>query len=300
MRFKENLVSYSFLLPFMIIFFIFLFYPFIYALWLSFHKVTDLFDVFGKLKFVGLKNYIKLFKDVEFWWAILMTLLYAAITIPLNIALSLTLAALLHGAFKGVRAYRTCFFMPFVLDTFVVAIVWKFLYSHPYGVVTQVLKFLHINLPPLLSSPKTAMPSIAVAMVLKNCGFGMILYLAGLQNIPQSIYEAAEIDGAPAWKQHLYITLPLLKPITFFLILTELIGAFSAFAEFYGMTGGGPVIRVGTHILGSTKVTGLYLFRNFESLKLGYAASISFVLLILTLLISFVCAKILRPEVRYG
>ena len=288
--------AYLFIIPFAIFFAIFLGYPFFYALYLSFHKVTDIYDAFNALKFVHLHNYIKLMKDVEFWWSILMSLLYGAMTIPLSIFVSLILANLLHRTFSLVKLYRTGFFLPYLLDVFVVAIVWKFLYAHPYGIITQLLQRIGIDIPPLLASPKTAMLSVAIAMTLKGCGFGMLLYLAGLQNIPRSLYEAASIDGAPPWKQLFYITLPMLKPITLFMVVTGIIGALSAFAEFYGMTGGGPIIRVGSHILGCTKVAGLYLFRNLESLKLGYAAAISFVLLIIALIISAVSAKLLRVE----
>jgi len=296
MNLRENATSYLFILPFLIIFVAFLGYPIFYSLYLSFHKVVDLYDVFGGMKYVGLHNFVKLFKDVEFGWSILITFYYAVLLIPMSLFISFVLAILLNNRLRGARVFRSAYFLPFVLDVFVVAIVWRFLYSSPYGVIIKILNTLHIHMPPPLGTPSTALPSIAIAMALKNAGLGMILFLAGLQNIPQSIYEASAIDGASTWRRHIDITLPLLRPIILFLVVTGMIGVFSAFAEFYGMTDGGPWITFHENTLGMTKATGLYLFRQFESLKLGYAAAISFILLIITIIISFISMRLLRQR----
>lgn len=302
-RFKRilvgNLTSYGFILPFLIIFVVFLGYPVFYSLYLSFHRVTSLFDVFGGMKFVGLRNFVILAKDIEFWWALLMTGYYACLSIPLGIAVSLLLAVLLSRALKFRSLFRSAYFMPFVLDVFVVGIVWTFLYSSPYGVIVRLVDFLGIHYfdrTGFLAHPYFAMPSVVFAMILKNAGFGMILYLAALQNIPQSIYEAADIDGASAWKKLIHVTIPLLKPVTLFLVIIGVINALSAFAEFYAMTGGGPTINVFGKALGATKVSGVLLFRHFESLNLGYAASISWILLAITLCISLLSIKVIRYE----
>ncbi|MCK4328851.1 sugar ABC transporter permease [candidate division WOR-3 bacterium] len=294
---RENLISFSLILPFLIIFCIFLLYPIIYSLILSFHRVTDLYDVFGGLKLVGGRNYTKLFHDVEFWWAILMTLYYAALSIPIGIVFSFLLAVFLVGRIKGSRIFRTCFFLPFVLDVFVVAIVWTLLYSSPYGIVMKLFELIGLKIPPLLSTPATSMPAIVAAMTLKNAGFGMILFIASINNIPQSLYEAASIDGVSGFAKHRYITIPLIKPVILFLVVTGTIASLSAFAEFYGMTrDGGPMINLKGNIVGITRVTGMYLFREFRSLKLGYAAAISFVLLIISLTISLISFRLLRER----
>jgi len=292
---KENLRAYLLLLPFLVIFLGFLAYPIIYSVRLSFHEVTDLYNVFGGLKPVGLSHYAKILSDKEFWWGVLMTFYYALLTIPTGIIVSLFLAVLLNQKLKGSSIYRSAFFVPFVLDTFVVGIVWTFIYSAPYGILPNLLakineKWGSVN---FLALPALAMPSVAMAMVLKNAGFGMVLFLAGLQNIPESLYEAAEIDGATGLKKHLYITIPMLKPIILFMIITGIIGSLSAFAEFYGMTGGGPTINLGGNAFGATKVTGMYLYRAFESLKLGYASATSFILLVITLILSYFGMKLL-------
>ena len=295
---KDNITSYLFLLPFAFIFLTFLAYPIIYSLWLSFHKVTNLYDVFGGLQYIGLRNYITLLSDPEFWWAVAMTFYYAILSIPLNIIVSLILAILMHRGLKATNIYRTAFFMPYVLDIFVVAIVWTFIYSAPYGILPQLMGKIHSNLRGvnLLATPLASMPAIVLAMVLKGAGFGMVLFLAGLQNIPKSLYEAGEIDGATGFKKHIYITLPMLRPILLFMVVTGVVASLSAFAEFYGMTGGGPTISLGGQALGVTRVTGLYLFRAFENLKLGYAAATSFILLIFTIALSLIGVKLIKRK----
>lgn len=293
---RENLISYSLILPFLLIFTLFLLYPIIYSLILSFHRVTDLFDVFGSMEFVRGGNYIRLFRDVEFKWALLMTLYYAVLSIPLAIAFSFLLAALMRGSIKGRNIFRACFFLPFVLDVFVVAIVWTLLYSSPFGVIMQGLKLIGLEIPPPLATPSTAMPSVVIAMILKGAGFGMILFIAAMDNIPQSLYEAAAIDGASNFARLRYITIPLVRPVILFLVIIGTIGSLSAFAEFYGMTGGGPMISFRGSIVGATRVTGMYLYRNFQSLRLGYAAAISFVLLVISLSFSLVSLRFLRER----
>ncbi len=296
---REQISSYIYISPFLIIFLVFIGFPFLYAFYLSFHQVTSLRDVFGGLQFVGLKNYWLILKDPKFHWALIATLYYAVLIIPLNIAFSLLLASLMRIPFKLNSAFRTGFFLPFVLDAFVVGIVWTFLLSGRFGIITNILRpFISegIYRQGFLGTPATVMPSVATAMVLKGAGFGMVLYLAAMQNIPKEIYEAASIDGASGFKRFFYVTLPLLKPVTTFLVITGFIGAISAFAEFYAMTGGGPTIRVFGVPQGMTKVTGLYLFDFIQTLKLGKAAALAFILLVITLSISLFYAKLQKGK----
>ncbi len=297
--FKEQISSYIYIGPFLLIFLIFIGFPFVYAFFLSFHQVTSLSDVFGGLKFVGFQNYIDILKDPRFHWSLLVTIYYAALIIPMNIAFSLLLASLMRVPFKLNSVFRTGFFLPYVLDAFVVGVVWTFLLSGRFGIITNLLRpFISetIYRQGFLGTPATAMPSVATAMVLKGGGFGMILYLAAMQNIPKEVYEAASIDGASGIKKFRYITFPLLKPVTTFMVITGLIGAISAFAEFYAMTGGGPTVYKFGMPQGMTKVTGLYLFDFIQSLKLGKAAALAFILLLITLFISLLYAKLQRSK----
>lgn len=298
---RDNLVSYSFLAPFLIIFAVFLAYPVFYSLYLALHRVpSDSFDIFGGLVFVGFDNFARLFADTRFWWSVLMTLYYAALIIPSGIAASLVLALLLNNRLKAVAVYRSAFFMPYVLDMLVVGIVWTLIYSPHVGILVRILESVGISTfteKGFLGMTASAMPSVVLANVLKGAGFGMILYLSAIQNIPRSLYEAAQMDGATAWQQFRSITLPLVKPITFFMVIIGTISALNAFAEVYAMTSGGPNVDVGGKALGATWVTGYYVFDTFyNQFRLGYAAAMSYVLLALTLAITFVNRRFLSTE----
>jgi ABC-type sugar transport system permease subunit len=299
-RLRDNLVAYAFLAPFLVIFLTFLFYPIFYSLYLSFHRVSDLYDVFGAMKFVRLDNFTQLIHDGQFWWSLLMTLYYAALVIPFGIILSLCLALLLNNRLPFRSLFRSAYFMPYVLDMFVVGVVWVLIYSPHFGVLNRLFMLFDIETfleKGFLGNPWSAMPAVAFANVLKSSGFGMVLYLAAIANISPSLYEAAAIDGAGGWHRFRAITYPLLKPVTLFLVIIGIITALNAFAEIYAMTEGGPNVEIGGRALGATWVTGYYLFRTFYvSLKLGYAAAISYVLLLLTLIISVINMRLFRTE----
>jgi multiple sugar transport system permease protein len=300
-RVRENLSAYIFIAPFLIIFAVFLAYPVFYSLYLALHRVpTDSFDVFNSLRFVGLANFRLLFADTKFWWSVLMTLYYAALIIPSGIAVSLTLALLLNNRLKAVALYRSAFFMPYVLDMLVIGIVWTLIYSPHVGILVRIFETVGITAfseRGFLGMPGTAMPAVVLTNVLKGAGFGMILYLSAIQNIPQSLYEAASIDGASGWQRFRSITLPLVKPITFFMVIIGTISALNAFVEVYAMTGGGPNVDVGGRALGATWVTGYYVFDTFyNQFRLGYAASMSYVLLALTLVVTLINRRLLGSD----
>ncbi len=299
---RETLIAFIFLAPFLVIFSIFLVYPIFYSLYLSFRHVaadTDLFNVFSDMRFVGLKNYVTLVKDYHFWWSLLMTFYYALLYIPLLIFTSLILAVLLNNQLKGHSFFRSAYFMPNVLDMFVVGTIWMFLYAPQGGIISQILNFLGIEYfarEGILGNPRTAMLGVVIALVLKNAGFGMILFLAAIQNIPQSVYEAADIDGANNWQKFAKITIPLVRPIILFMVITGMIGALNSFTEIYAMTSGKPSIVVFGKTMEATRVTGYYLFRQWDRMNYGYAAAMSYFLLIITLFVSYINAKILKSH----
>jgi multiple sugar transport system permease protein len=300
---RDNLVAFLFLAPFLITFGVFLAYPLFYSFYLSLNKVTRLVNVFENLSFVGLQNFVDLAGDGLFGWSLLMTLYYAGLMVPLGIAASLLLAVLLNNKLRFHNLFRTAFFMPYVLDLFVVGIVWTFIYSPHFGVLTRILEAIRIDFfseQGFLGRPETAMPAVVMVNVLKGAGFGMVLYLAALQNIPESVYEAADVDGASWWQKLTKITIPLLRPVTLFMIIVGVVAALNAFAEIYAMTSGGPSVNVGGKAYGATWVTGYYLFDTFYvKLKLGYAAAMSYVLLAIAVAISLVNIRILRPKMEY-
>ncbi len=291
---KTRATYLLFILPFTVVFLIFLGFPFLYAFYLSFHRITNLLNILSGLKFAGLANYLYILKDPEFYWGVIASLYYGALSIPFGMAVSLGLALLVRPRKPLLKAYRTLFFLPFVLDAFVVGIVWTFLYAPRYGVFTQVLHWLHLASLDfgVLASPATAMPGVVLAMTLKNAGFGMVLFLAALDQIPREVLEAADIDGATGLRKLWYVTLPQLKPVMLFLVVVGIIGALSAFAEFYAMTGGGPTMFLWGKPVGATKVAGYYLFEHFSNMRVGIAAATSFVLLLLSLGISLLSMRL--------
>ena len=300
---RENVSALVFLSPFIAIFLVFLAYPLFYSFYLSLNKVTTPVNVFEHLRFVGLENFVALAKDGLFRWSLLMTLYYAALIVPLGIAASLLLAVLLHNKLRFHSLFRTAFFLPYVLDLFVVGIVWTFIYSPHYGILTRILESVGIHYfseQGFLGRAGTAMPAVVLVNVLKGAGFGMILYLAALQNIPESVYEAAEVDGATWWQKLRLITIPLLNPITLFMVIVGAVAALNAFVEVYAMTAGGPSVDVAGKAYGSTWVTGYYLFDTFYvKFKLGYAAAMSCVLFAIAVVVSLVNIRVLKPKAEY-
>jgi len=301
-RWRDTVTALAFLSPFLIVYAVFLIYPIFYSMYLSFRTVapdTDMFNIFADMKFVGLKNYITLLKDYHFWWSLAVTFYYAVLYIPLLIFTSLILAVLLNNQLKGHSFFRSAYFMPNVLDMFVVGTIWMFLYAPQGGVITQILNAVGIDYfarEGILGNPRTAMLGVVVALVLKNAGFGMILFLAAIQNISSSVYEAADIDGANNFQKFTKITIPLVKPVILFMVVTGMIGALNSFTEIYAMTQGKPNVVVFGKTMEATRVAGYYLFRQWDRMNYGYAAAMSYILLFITLGVSYINAKVLKSS----
>ena len=288
-------------LPFLTVFIVFLGYPIAYSLYISLHKVTlstNLFNVFSDMTFVGFDNYSNLLSNFEFWWSLVVTVLYMFISIPFGIFLSLFLAVILNNKLKGVYFFRSAFFLPNVLDMLVIGLIWKFIYS-PDGLLDHFLGKIGITFfheTGFLGNPKTALLAVAIAMIIKGAGFGMILFLTALNNISQNIYEAADIDGLNWLDKFRYITVPLVKPVILFLTIAGTMASLNAFTEFYIMTEGNPVTTVMDQSVGVTKITGYYLFSKFSEMRYGYSAAISYFLLVFALLVSWFNFKFLKSE----
>ncbi|GJQ33657.1 MAG: sugar ABC transporter permease [Ignavibacteriaceae bacterium] len=270
--------AYIFLAPALTAIFVFFFIPVISAFVISF---TD-FDIYAignysKFRFTGLDNYIKLFDNPLFWKALKNTFFFVVVSGPLSIAVSLGAAILLNSKlvkFKGV--FRLVYFMPVVTTLVAVSIVWRFIYHPEFGLLNYGLSFIGIDKIDWLGDPNWAMPSIIILSIWKNFGYNMIIFIAGLQNIPEELYEAAHIEGANAWQRFTKITLPMLAPTTIFITIITMIGYFQLFAEPYIMTQGGP--------LDSTLSIVLYMYQEgFRWWNMGYSSSIAFVLFVIIL-----------------
>ncbi len=265
-----------FLFPALFSIFVFFFLPVIAAFLMSF---TD-FGIYSLAdwrytRFVGFGNYAKLFNDPLFWTALKNTFYFVLVAGPLSIATSLLTAVLLNSKLAKFKVFfRLAYFLPVITTLVAVAIVFRFIYHPHFGLLNYLLGFFGISPIDWLGDPNWAMPAIILMAVWKNFGFNMIIFTAGLQNIPAQLYEAAEIEGANAWHKFFKITLPMLAPTTLFVGVITLIGFFQLFAEPYIMTQGGP--------LNSTLSIVQYMYREgFRWWNMGYSAALAFVLFVI-------------------
>ena len=290
---ESNPSGYVFLAPALILIGVFFLLPILAALVLS---LTD-FDIYavadsGNARFVGLANYARLFRSPDFWTALKNTLYFALVGGPLTIALSLGAALLLNNRLVRFRSFfRTAFFTPFVTTLVAVAIVWKYLYHPQYGLLNYALQGIGIDPIDWLGDPRWAMPAIIVMAAWKNFGYNMLIFIAGLQSIPEDLYEAAQLDGASAIQRFRHVTLPMLAPTLVFVGVITMIGYFQLFAEPYVMTRGGP-------LRATTSVVLLMYEEGFRWWRMGYAAALAFVLFVVILIATWLQTKIQRPEAR--
>ncbi len=260
---SSNRIGYVMVAPYLVHLMIFFGYPLLFAFVLIFHR----WDVVTPMEFVGVKNFARLFQDDLFFRAILNTGLFLVIHIPFQIIVALFFAELLNAKFKGRNFFRTIYFLPVVVSGVVITILFQQLFAFETGYVNGILTALGGSRVPWLVSPQWAMPSIALMATWKNVGFYIILFLAGLQNIPESMYEVAHLEGATTWQRWWHVTLPLLNPMMVTVIVLSTIGGFSLFIEPYVLTGGGP--------LNSTLSALLYIYNQaFYFNHMGYAAAL--------------------------
>ncbi len=275
---RRTRAAWMFLAPAIILLVLFFLVPVGAGLLMS---LTD-FDLYaiGSLsvaRFVGLENYQRLLHDETFWTAVWNTMKFVFIGGPLSIGVSLGAALLLNAKLVRLRGFfRTVYFAPVVTTLVSVAIVWRYLYHPKYGLLNFLLGLVGIEPIDWLGDPQWAMPAIILLAVWKNFGYNMLIFVAGMQTIPENLYEAAKIDGAGPARRFLHITLPGLGPTFLFVSVTTMIGFFQLFAEPYVMTQGGP--------LGATRSLVLYMYEEgFRWWRMGMAAAVAGVLLVITL-----------------
>ena len=261
--------GYLFILPSLVHLIVFLAIPLLFSFYLSF---TDWRGTnFYSAPFIGLENYNFMLGDRRWWNAMGNSAYYTILSVPLGMMASLAIALVMNQKLRGVNLFRTLFFMPVISSWVAVSVIWITLLDPQVGIVNYILKIVGLPTANWLGDPASAMPSLVLITIWKGAGFNMVIWLAGLQAIPQELREAAAIDGANSWQSFWRITLPLLKPTTFFLLITGIIGSFQVFSSVYVITGGGP--------RGSTDVAvhRIYL-RAFESFDMGYASALAWVL----------------------
>ena len=277
MKSAEARAAILFIAPAMMLLLIFFFAPVIagFALSLTDFDLYTIGDVHN-LRFVAFRNYRDLIVSGIFWQAIGNTFYFSLIGGPLTVATSLGAALLVNAKLTRAKAFfRTVYFAPVVTTLVAVSIVFKYLYHPRFGIVNRALAAIGIHGPDWLGDPKWAMFSIILLAVWRQFGYSMIIFIAGLQNIPEELYEAARIDGAGAWRQFRHVTLPMLGPTFLFVGIVTAIGYLQLFAEPYVMTGGGPLNK-------TLSVVMLMYQQGFKWWRMGYAASVAFVLFVIT------------------
>jgi multiple sugar transport system permease protein len=277
---REAIEGYIGISPWLIGFLVFTLGPMIASFYFSFTN----WRITVSPQWVGLDNYIKMFSgDKDFYQAMRVTFTYVAIALPLNLIVGLALSLLLNHQLPGIGIFRTIFYLPVVLSGVAVALMWMWLLNPDYGVVNSILSGFGIQGPKWFFDPDTALISIVI-MNLWRVGGSAVIYLAGLQNIPPHLYEAAEMDGAGAWSKLWNVTIPMLTPTLFFQLVMEAIDAFQVFTAAYIITDGGPVR--------STLFYMLYMFRTaFTDFEMGYASALAWVLGIIILIFTALVFK---------
>jgi multiple sugar transport system permease protein len=286
---RHQAAAWLFLAPALIALAVFFVVPVFGALMMSF---TD-FDIYAlgnlnAVRFIGLENYSRVLDTPLFWTALKNTFFFVLVGGPLSVGVSLGTALMLNSRlarFKSV--FRTVFFLPVVTSLVAVAVVWRYLYHPAHGLLNYLLSFFGIGMVDWLGDPNLAMPAIILLAVWKNFGYNMLIFIAGLQNIPDELYEASYLDGAGAWRQFVDITIPMLAPTTIFVVMITVIGYFQLFAEPYVMTQGGPLYSTMSIVL-------LMYEQGFRWWNMGYAAAIAFILFAIILVFTLVQMAIQR------
>jgi multiple sugar transport system permease protein len=285
-RRRRLIVAFLFILPALINFAIFRYIPIVQSFTASLYKYS-LLGGYGD--FVGAQNYTRMLGDPVFWRSLQATVLFVLYKVPIQIAISLGLAVLLERQTVGTAIVRSAILTPMVTSIIIVSIIWAMMYHSQQGLIQSILVSLGSRKIPFLSDPGRALPAIAFMMIWHDVGFSFIIFVAGLKGIPEMYYEAAIVDGANRWQLFTNVTIPLLKPVLMFVIVTQTIFSFQVFVPVYQMTQGGP--------LDATKVIVYYIYQQgFRFQDMGYASALSIVTLVILLIVSWLQMRFLRIE----
>ena len=283
LRREETIAGYLFLLPNFVGFVVFMLFPIIFAFYIM---LTD-WGLASAPEFVGLKNFETMINDRLFWKSLGNSFYYTFVAVPTGIFIAFWLALALNRKMRGIIFFRTVYFLPQITLTVAAATIWRWIYQPEIGLINHLLGLIGIEGPKWIHHTQWAMPAVIIMSNWQGIGFAMLILLAGLQGIPEEFYEAAAIDGASSWQRMRFVTLPMLSPAIFFVVVTSLIGAFQAFDQFFVLTQGGPAHA-------TTPLT-LYIFNNaFKFWKMGYGAALAAALFVIILIITVVQWQLAR------
>lgn len=287
---KRYMWAYGFIAPSLILICVLNLWPILQTFYFSLNEVRG----FQSPVFVGMSNYMTLFGDEEFWKSLMNTCIYTVVTVPVGVILSLVTAVFLNASIKGKSFFRVLYFLPVISAPAAVAMVWRWLYNSDFGLINYILSVLHIQGPNWIADSRVVLGSVMIVGIWSLVGYNMVILLAGLQDIPGSYYEAAQIDGADSLKQFLHITVPLVSPTLFFVVLTTMISSLQIFDHIYMMLDStNPALKSGESIV--------YLFYKytFANNNKGYGSAIATVLLFLVMLLTVIQMKVQKKWVHY-
>ncbi len=284
---REAIEGILFAMPLLIGLLVFTFWP----VYRSFMISLCRYNIITPARYIGASNYIELMHDTFFWQSLKVTTIYSVISVPVGLVVSLAIAVLMNQKVRGIAIFRTIYYLPAVVSGVAVSLLWVWIFNPDYGLANIALKAVHIPPQQWLASPKTALGSL-ILMSLWGTGGGMVIYLAGLQGIPQQLYEAAELDGANSWQQFINVTVPMLTPVILYNLIMGIIGSFQVFTQAFVMTSGGPA--------NSTLFYVYYIFRQaFSYFHMGYASAMAWILFAIILLLTLLVLKSSSAWVYY-
>jgi multiple sugar transport system permease protein len=284
---REALHGYLFIAPAVLGFLIWIAGPMLFSAWVS---LTE-WDLLSPPEFVGLSNYQTMLKDPLFWQSLKVTAVYTLISVLLFQVLAFAVALLINVKVRGIAIFRTIYYLPSIVPVVANAMLWAWVFNSDFGLLNAALRAFGLPKILWLQDPAFALPAL-ITMSLWGVGGAMLIYLAGLQGVPQQLYEAAEIDGATHWQRFVHVTLPMMSSVLFFNFLMGLIGALQTFTQGYIITNGGPQ--------NATLFYALYLYRRaFTDFRMGYASALAWVLFAIVLVISILVFRYLGRQVYY-
>lgn len=284
---KHAAAAYLFITPSFLGVLVFIAFPVVFALYMSLQQ----WDGITAPQFVGLENFINLFKDPIFWITFRNTIVYTVVTVPIGALISLGVAQLLNQRVLGLAFFRTAMFIPVVTSGLAIAVIWKWIYDYDNGLINDLLAAFHIAQIPWLSDPTWALIALCIIGVWQGFGFTTILLLAAIQNVPDSLLEAASIDGATGWRRFWRITVPLISPTLLFVTIISFVASFQVFAQVYYLTNGGP--DYGTSVL-----TFLVYQHAFVQNRFGDAAALSYVMFAIIFVVTLIQMRVSRNAVN--
>ncbi|WP_136606639.1 carbohydrate ABC transporter permease [Paenibacillus dokdonensis] len=288
---RSERAGYLFILPWFLGLLIFTLGPMLFSLVLSFSK-WDIITGIGSIEFVGLDNFKAIFHDELFYQSLKVTFIFALVSVPLYQVVSILIALLLNMRTRGMKIFRMIYFMPSVIPAVAVSMMWIMIFNPEYGILNRALEWFGIDGPAWLQDPSYALGALIV-MGIWGVGNTIIIYLSGLQGVPDELYEAAQLDGAGPIRRFMSVTVPMISPTIFFNLIMGIIGGFQYFTQAFVMTNGGP--------LNSTLFYNLYLYNKaFVSYEMGYASALSWILFAIIMIFTLIVIRSSSMWVYYN